>query len=391
MEVKILNCGIGDVNNSQNGISICKYCNNKFNKNSILLKHQRVAKYCLVIQGKLEDPLDKLKYEKEEKEKERERVRENREKEREMKKKEKENKRLLNDKKNKKKEEKEEKDKQKIIEREKREKEEQDRIDIRNKEKEEERNRKIKKEDDRRREKEKKRDMKFICEYCKVKFTTRINYCGHLDICLVKYKKIIDEKEKEKEKMAEEYILLLEEKEKEKEQMKNKWRIKKEKLRVACSRVNTKNKIINNSVIILQATDLSEEKLFNSFSYYGRDYFYRGSTGVADFIQKNILTNSNGYSTVICTDVSRKMFYNNINGKQIKDPGLSILYGKLDYWVKRENRRVFGEEKIMIEEKGDESRDSTNKLIIIYKDSINSSKIIKRLAEFSYVSPVITT
>ena len=86
------------------------------------------------------------------------------------------------------------------------------------------------------------------------------------------------------------------------------------------------------------------------------------------------------------------LVYNNINGKQIKDPGLLILYGKLDYWVKRENRRVFGEEKIMIEEKeGDESRDSTNKLIIIYKDTINSSKIIKRLAEFSYVSPVITS
>ena len=63
------------------------------------------------------------------------------------------------------------------------------------------------------------------------------------------------------------------------------------------------------------------------------------------------------------------MFYNNIDGKQIKDPGLAILYGKLDYWVKRENRRVFGEEKIMIEEKeGDESRDSTNKLVILYKD-----------------------
>ena len=149
---------------------ICKYCNNKFNTNSILTKHQRVAKYCLVLQGKLEDSSDKIKYEKEEKEKE-----------------------------------KEEKDKKKRIEREKREKEEQDRIDFKNKEKEEERNRKIKEEDDRRREKEKKREIKFMCEYCKVKFTTRINYCGHLDICIVKYKKIIEEKEKEKEKIIEAY------------------------------------------------------------------------------------------------------------------------------------------------------------------------------------------
>jgi hypothetical protein len=149
---------------------ICKYCNNKFNTNSILTKHQRVAKYCLVLQGKLEDSSDKIKYEKEEKEKE-----------------------------------KEEKDKKKRIEREKREKEEQDRIDFKKKEKEEERNRKIKEEDDRRREKEKKREIKFMCEYCKVKFTTRINYCGHLDICIVKYKKIIEEKEKEKEKIIEAY------------------------------------------------------------------------------------------------------------------------------------------------------------------------------------------
>ena len=186
---------------------ICEYCNNKFNTNSILIKHQRVAKYCLVLQGKLEDPLVNLKYEKEEKEKERKK-----------------------------------KDKKKRIEREKREKEEQDRIDFKNKEKEEERNRKIKEEDDRRREKEKKREIKFMCEYCKVKFTTRINYCGHLDICIVKYKKIIEEKEKEKKNMTEEYVRLLEEKEKEKEQMKNRRRIKKEKLRVACSRVNIKDK-----------------------------------------------------------------------------------------------------------------------------------------------------
>jgi hypothetical protein len=145
---------------------ICEYCNNKFNTNSILIKHQRVAKYCLVLQGKLDDPLVNLNYENEEKEKER------------------------------KKKEKEEKDNQKRMKREKREKEEQDRIDFKNKEKEEERNRKIKEEDDRRREKEKKREIKFMCEYCKVKFTTRINYCGHLDICIVKYKKILEEKEK---------------------------------------------------------------------------------------------------------------------------------------------------------------------------------------------------
>ena len=83
MEVKILNYDIKSEDAKQ-GIIICKYCNNKFNTNSILIKHQRIAKYCLVIQGKLEDPSDKIKYEKEEKEKE--------------------NKRLLNDKKNKKKE-----------------------------------------------------------------------------------------------------------------------------------------------------------------------------------------------------------------------------------------------------------------------------------------------
>ena len=96
----------------------CEHCNNIFNNNGALSKHKRIAKYCLIKQGKIEDESKK-------KQEEREKI---------------------------------------------------------------EREKKI--------EKERMLEQKFRCEYCKVKFTTRINLCGHLEICLVKYKKIIEEKEK---------------------------------------------------------------------------------------------------------------------------------------------------------------------------------------------------
>ena len=125
----------------------CEYCNNEFDNNSSLFKHKRIAKYCLILQGKIEDTRTKKKAEKEEKEKE----------------------------------EKEKKEK----------------------------------------EKEKTRENKFRCEYCGVRLTSRINYCGHVDICLVKYKKIIEEKDK-----------IIQEKELEKEKIINKNKLEKENKKI---------------------------------------------------------------------------------------------------------------------------------------------------------------
>ena len=96
----------------------CEYCKTSFNSKSNLLKHQRITKYCLILQGKMEN-IEKAKKE----------YMENR----------------------------------------------------------------------------------FRCEYCKIKFAAKNNLCGHLEICLEKYKKIIDEKEKEKEKLIEEKEKLIKE------------------------------------------------------------------------------------------------------------------------------------------------------------------------------------
>ena len=291
---------------------ICEYCKNKLKNIMMLNKHQRVTKYCLVIQGKIED--------------------------------EKKKKREARDK----------------IEREKAE------------------------------EKERRRETKFTCEYCKVKLSSKNSLFGHIDICLEKYKKIILDKEKEINDVNRKLCCIIEEQKKERENwesIKNKWKIKKDKYRKLCSNIKTENNTTR-----LKETDLSEEKLFDVFSYYGKEYFYKGSTGVAKFIKENIMTGINGESTVICTDVSRKTFYNNINGKQVRDPGLLIFYSKLDPWIKKGNDRVYGEEYIEICEKGGDDlsvREKKNKLIITYRDTSNSSKIIKRLAEFSYVSPPV--
>ena len=287
----------------------CEHCNNKFNNNGALNKHKRIAKYCLIKQGKIEDESKK-------KQEEREKM---------------------------------------------------------------EREKKI--------EKERMREQKFRCEYCKIKFTTRINLCGHLDICLVKYKKIIEEKEKiieenkiEKEKIIEEYKLEI-------INIKNKWRVKKEKLRKAGSRIkmgnnNTINNINQTVKIVLQSIDLSEENIKKICSYYGREDFLRGSIGAARFIQKNIMSTKGGDPTAVCTDIARKMFYVNINGKQIKDPSLHIFYSKIDSYMKKEYYRVYIEENECIRGERRSSEEITEDR---YRDILNRNRVIKKLAEMSYL------
>ena len=316
----------------------CEHCNNKFNNIASLNKHQKVTKYCLVIQGKIEDKKKK-------KEEEKERVEREREKERERIRKEKE--------------------------------EEKERIE---------------------KEKEEKKANKFRCEYCKVKFSSKNSLFGHLDICLDKYKKIIEEKEKIIEEKEKEKEKIIEEKEKEKEKIieeykleiiniKNKWRVKKEKLRKAGSRIkmgnnNTINNINQTVKIVLQSIDLSEENIKKICSHYGREDFLRGSIGAARFIQKNIMSTKGGDPTAVCTDIARKMFYVNINGKQIKDPSLHIFYSKIDSYMKKEYYRVYIEENECIRGERRSSEEITEDR---YRDILNRNKVMKRLAEMAYV------
>ena len=259
----------------------------------------------------------------------------------------------------------------------------------REREKERERIRKEKEEEKERveREKEKKKANKFRCEYCKVKFSSKNCLFGHLDICLDKYKKIIDEKEKiieekekEKEKIIEEYKLEI-------INIKNKWRVKKEKLRKAGSRIkmgnnNTINNINQTVKIVLQSIDLSEENIKKICSHYGREDFLRGSIGAARFIQKNIMSTKGGDPTAVCTDIARKMFYVNINGKQIKDPSLHIFYSKIDSYMKKEYYRVYIEENECIRGERRSSEEITEDR---YRDILNRNKVMKRLAEMAYV------
>jgi hypothetical protein len=169
--------------------------------------------------------------------------------------------------------------------------------------------------------------------------------------------------------------------------MKNKWRVKKEKLRKAGSRIkignnNTINNINQTVKIVLQSIDLSEENIKKICSHYGREDFLRGSIGAARFIQKNIMSTKEGDPTAVCTDIARKMFYVNINGKQIKDPSLHIFYSKINSYMRKEYSRVYIEENECI---GGERRSSEENTEYRYRDMLNNNKVIKRLAEMAYV------
>ena len=270
----------------------CEYCKTSFNSKSNLLKHQRITKYCLILQGKMEN-IEKAKKE----------YMENR----------------------------------------------------------------------------------FRCEYCKIKFSAKNNLCGHLEICLEKYKKIIEEKEKEKEKLIEENKLEI-------LKLKNKWRIKKEKLMsvravvstINNNSVNTVNKKIKNTniKIVLQSVDMSPANIRQLCVMYCIEDFVRGARGTANYIKNNIMTNlSTGEPTAVCTDIARKMFYVNINGKKIKDPNLNTFYDNIEHIIDVEihktynlltqNNIVFGDIQAEI-------------FMQMKKEAVNRNKVIQKIAELSY-------
>jgi hypothetical protein len=295
-------------------IFYCEYCKNKFNNNSNLLKHQRVTKYCLIKQGKIENEKEKKREEREEKEK---------------------------------------MEKEKIM-----------------------------------KEKEKKRENKFRCEYCNVKFTTRVNYCGHLDICLEKYKYIINEKEKMIEEREKEKEKIIEENKLEIIKLKNKWRVKKEKLmggRSAASTINNINTVNTNTKIkiVLHAVDMDPANIRQLCVMYCIEDFVRGARGTAAYIKNNIMTNLiTGEPTAVCTDIARKIFYVNMNGKKIKDPNLNTFYDSIEHIIDLEINKTYNMLTSDIK-----FGDIHNEIFMqMKKEAVNRSKVIQKIAELSYLS-----
>ena len=88
---------------------------------------------------------------------------------------------------------------------------------------------------------------------------------------------------------------------------------------------------------MLQSVDMSTKNIKQLCVMYGAEDFVRGARGTANYIKNNIMTNLlTGEPTAVCTDISRKMFYVNMNGTQIKDPNLNNFYDRIEHIIDAE-------------------------------------------------------
>ena len=248
---------------------ICQYCNTKFINISSLNNHQKQAKYCLIIQGKIEEE----KKEKGDKEFKCHQC-----------------KKILSSNQNLK----NHIEKCIIV-------------------KEETKIRKVIKE---------KEDLKqFKCEFCEKVLSTKKNLLLHLDICNYKKDKKIEEYKEQLEKQKEEYKEQLKKQEENyKEQIKELQDKLERLLNKVIDRPTTTNNTINNK-FELNSFPSQKEIDMKIESQFNDKYILDGMKGVAQFVYDHIVKLEDGSMAYACFDTSRQIFkYKDENGNEIKDP-----------------------------------------------------------------------
>ena len=259
---------------------ICEYCNTKFINISSLNNHQKQAKYCLIIQGKLE----KENKEKEDKEFKCHQC-----------------KKILSSNQNLKNHVK----KCIIV-------------------KEETKVTKVIKE---------KQDLKeFKCEFCEKVLSTKKNLLLHLDICNYKKDKKIENYKEQLKKQEENYKEQLK---KQEENYKKQLKKQEENYREQIKELQDKLERLLNKVIDRPTTTnntINNKFELNTFpsqkeidrkieSQFNDKYILDGMKGVAQFVYDHIVKLEDGSMAYACFDTSRQIFkYKDENGNEIKDP-----------------------------------------------------------------------
>ena len=172
----------------------------------------------------------------------------------------------------------------------------------------------------------------FVCKFCEKDFSSNHRYQKHLDICLLKHKHIIKNKDCEIEMMKEKICFLEKSVEEQTQQMKTiRLEIENEfyKQREERStniveeiakqpRIQTNN---NQKVLITTPMDMSQPSVMKAIqSGFSEDYLVQGQKGVARFAYDNILKDEQGKLKYICTDAARQIFqFKDENGSIQKD------------------------------------------------------------------------
>ena len=172
-------------------------------------------------------------------------------------------------------------------------------------------------------------NISFVCKFCEKDFSSNHRYQKHLDICLLKHKHIIKNKDCEIEMMKEKICFLEKSVEEQTQQMKtirleieNEFYKQREKRSTNIveeiakqPRIQTNN---NQKVLITTPMDMSQLSVMKAIqSGFSEDYLVQGQKGVARFAYDNILKDEQGKLKYICTDAARQIF-------QFKDEDGSI-------------------------------------------------------------------
>jgi hypothetical protein len=178
--------------------------------------------------------------------------------------------------------------------------------------------------------------ISFDCEFCEKKFTTKQILNTHLLSCKnkdfeMKYKTLLNDKEKNYEDLLKEFKYFKKDKEKEifflKEQnSKQEEQIKDlvSKLDKIANKAIDRPTITNNTVnnkIELQSFPTQMEIDRKIESQFNDKYLWDGIKGVAQFVFDHIVKLEDGSMAYACFDTSRQIFkYKDENGNEIKDP-----------------------------------------------------------------------
>ena len=154
----------------------------------------------------------------------------------------------------------------------------------------------------------------FICTSCSKVFATNQNLQNHINICKENFKNIISDLQKSNDdfqKLIHELQIKVEIYEKDHELIKE----------IAKQPKNTVNNNVNNKVLLLSPFVMTQKDINSIINeQFTKEYFLDGQKGVAKFTNNNILKDSEGNPTYICTDTSRNVFnFKSKDGRVEKD------------------------------------------------------------------------
>ena len=171
----------------------------------------------------------------------------------------------------------------------------------------------------------------FVCKYCEKDFSSNHRYQKHQDICLLKHKHVIKNKDCEIEMMKEKIGFLEKLVEEQNQQMKTIrlevenefYKQREERSTKVVEEIAKQPRTTNNNqkVLITTPMDLSQPVVQQAIQRgFSEEYLVQGQKGVARFAVDNILKDEQGKLKYVCTDPSRQIFqYKNEDGSMQKD------------------------------------------------------------------------